>query len=137
MKDIRLLFLLPLLMIHLFSVSAVASVEWKVQQKIMMDVTPLDVAVSLNDKWVFVLNDRGEVRVYSKNGTLTDTIPVGEHISQITVGPRDNQLFLSSTKEKTVEILELDFIQEINTVGSPFKGPADAPVAVVVFTDFE
>ena len=114
-----------------------AAVEWGVQKKLQLEAPPVDVAVSLNDKWVFVLNDRGEVLVFSKDGSLKEKIQVGKHIDKITAGPRDNLLYLSSRKKKTVEIVELDFIQKIDTTGSPFKGPADAPVVIAVFTDFE
>ena len=85
----------------------------------------------------FVLNDRGEVLVFSSDGSLKEKIPVGKHIDQIKVGPRADLLYLTSRKKKTVEIVELDFIQKINTAGSPYKGPVDAPVVITVFTDFE
>jgi hypothetical protein len=114
-----------------------AAVEWSVQKKLQLEAPPVDVAVSLNDKWVFVLNDRGEVLVFSSDGSLKEKIPVGKHIDQIKVGPRDNLLYLGSRKKKTVEIVELDFIQNINTAGAPYKGPVDAPVVIAVFTDFE
>ncbi len=114
-----------------------AVVEWSIQQKIKIDAEPVDVAVSLNDMWIFVLNDKGEVLVYSKSGKLEEKIPVGKDFDQIRVGPRDNILYLNSRKNKTVEIVALDFIQNINITGAPFKGPVDAPVVIAVFTDFE
>ena len=114
-----------------------AEVELNVQNRLQMDTSPVDVAVSLNDKWVFVLNDRGEVLVFSRDGSLKEKFPVGKHIDQIKVGPRANLVYLTSRKNKTVEIAELDFIQKINTTGSPFKGPAGAPVVITVFSDFE
>lgn len=114
-----------------------AVVEWSVQYKLKLEAPPVDVAVSLNDKWVFVLNDRGEVLIFLKDGSLKEKIKVGRHIDQIKVGPSDNLLYLTSRKNKTVEIVDLDFIQSINTAGSPFKGPADAPVVIAVFSDFE
>jgi hypothetical protein len=53
------------------------------------------------------------------------------------MGPKEDLLLLKSRKNRTVEILVLDFIQKINTSGSPFKGPKDAPVEIAVFSDFE
>jgi len=114
-----------------------AALEWSVLNRLQIDTSPVDVAVSLNDKWVFVLNDRGEVLVFSRDGSLKEKIQVGKHIDQIKVGPRENLLYLNSRKNKTVDIVEFDFIQNINTADSPFKGPADAPVVIAVFTDFE
>jgi len=43
----------------------------------------------------------------------------------------------ASRQNKTVEIILLDFISSIDTAGSPFAGPAAAPVIVTVFSDFE
>ena len=114
-----------------------ATLEWSVQNTLQVGAATVDVAVSLNDKWVFVLNDKGEVLVFSLDGSLKEKIPVGKQIDQIKVGPRGDLLYLSSRQGKTVEIIELDFIQNINTLGSPHKGPADAPVVIAVFSDFE
>jgi len=114
-----------------------AVLEWSVLNRLQIDTLPIDVAVSLNDKWVFVLNDRGEVLVFSRDGSLKEKIRVGKNIDQIKVGPRENLLYLNSRKNKTVEIIEFDFIHKINTADSPFKGSADAPVVIAVFTDFE
>lgn len=44
---------------------------------------------------------------------------------------------LSSRTGSTVQLITLDFIQNINVTGSPFKGPADAPIAIAVFSDFQ
>jgi len=121
----------------IYGTPSFAAVEWSIQKKLQLPARPLDVAVSLNDKWIFVLGDRGEVLIFSKDGLLKDKIRVGKHVDQIRVGPAENILYLGSRRSKTVEILALDFIQEIDTAGSPSKGPADAPVVIAVFTDFE
>ena len=44
---------------------------------------------------------------------------------------------LVSSKKKIVQVAVLDFVQEINTSGSPFRGAANAPVTLVLFTDFQ
>ena len=137
MKLKLLVLSLSLLLITAVFTPCFAAVEWGVQNRLQLEASPVDVAVSLNDKWVFVLNDRGEVLVFSSDGSLKEKIEVGKHIDQIKVGPRDNLLYLTSRKKKTVEIIELDFIQNINTAGSPYKGPVHAPVVIAVFSDFE
>ena len=55
----------------------------------------------------------------------------------IKVGPEQDILLLTSRQNKTVEILVLDFIQNLDVSSSPFKGPADAVVTVAVFSDFQ
>jgi hypothetical protein len=137
MKQKILIFLTTFLTMMAFSVESFARVEWDVQQKLKMDTPPVDVAVSTDGKWIFVLNDSGTILIYSSNGKLEDKISVGSHVDQIRVGPKDNLLLLSSRKNKTVELLTIDFINKINISGSPFKGSADAPVVVAVFSDFQ
>jgi hypothetical protein len=137
MKQKILIFLAAFLTMMVFSAESFARVEWDVQQKLKMDTPPVDVAVSTDGKWIFVLNDSGTILIYSSNGKLEDKISVGSHVDQIRVGPKDNLLLLSSRKNKTVELLTIDFINKINISGSPFKGSADAPVVVAVFSDFQ
>ncbi len=52
-------------------------------------------------------------------------------------GPRGSTLILKSGKNKTVQIVTLDFIQKINVSGAPFKGAEDAAVVIAVFDDFQ
>ncbi len=114
-----------------------ASVELDVIRTLKIEQTPRDVAVSLNGTRIFVLTDEGEVLIYSLNGRLKGRIFVGNSVDGIKPGPREDILFLSSRKDSTVQIVTLDFIQNINVLGSPFKGPADAPVVIAVFDDFQ
>jgi protein-disulfide isomerase len=75
--------------------------------------------------------------MYNMAGQLTDTLWVGKDVDQFKVSPRDDLVFLSSRSNKSVQILSLSFTKDINISGSPFQGPADAPVAIVVFSDFQ
>ena len=113
------------------------SVEWVVQETFKMDESPLDVEVSQDGSWIFVLTDRGNVLVYSANGGLIDRISVGLDVTGIKVGPGDEALLLISPGNKTVRLIELEFIRHIDVFDSPFKGPAYAPVVIVVFSDFQ
>ena len=137
MKQKFLIFLTTFLTMVIFSAESFARVEWDVQQKLKMDTPPVDVAVSTDGKWIFVLNDSGNILIYSSDGKLEDKISVGRHVDQIRVSPKDNLLLLSSRRNKTVELLAIDFIHKINISGSPFKGSADAPVVIAVFSDFQ
>lgn len=113
------------------------AVEWDVKKTLELDSPPLDLAVSPNGRWVFVLTDEGNILIYSGDGKLKDMISVGNHIDGIKVGPEEDILLLTSRKNKTVQILLLDIIQDIDSSYSPFKGPVDAPVEIAVFSDFE
>ncbi len=84
-----------------------------------------------------MLTDEGNVVVYDNLGKLNETIKVGSHIDQIDIGPGGERLFATSRQNKTVEIFLLDFISRIETRGSVFKGPEDAPVTIAVFSEFQ
>jgi DNA-binding beta-propeller fold protein YncE len=114
-----------------------AKVEWDILKTLKVDETPLDVTVSPDGRYVFVLIEGGNILVYLANGTLTDKIDIGRQIDQVTIGPKGEHLFVTSRKNKSVEIVRLDFIKSINILGSPFKGPQDAPIVLAVFGDFE
>ena len=114
-----------------------AAVEINLQKTLTTDGLPVDVAVSQDGNLIFVLTDNGNVLIYDPVGNLTDTVEIGPHIDQIEIGPRGERLFATSRQNKTVEIITLDFIHEINTLGSPSKGPHGAPVVIAVFSDFQ
>jgi protein-disulfide isomerase len=97
----------------------------------------MDTAMSAGGKYIFVLTDKGTVLVYGPDGKLSDTIPVDKSVDSIKAGPGEGILLLVSSKNKTVQLALLEFTQEINLTGSPFKGAADAPVTIAIFTDFQ
>jgi len=113
------------------------NVEWNVYKTMQLDQTPIDVALTADGRRIFVLTEQGEVLIYSSTNKMEAKIDVGKHVDQIKLGPGGETLILRSGKNKTVELVTLDFIQKINITGSPFKGPQDAPVVIAVFDDFQ
>lgn len=116
---------------------AKATVEWKNQKSLPLSAVPRQVMISPDGRMVYVLAQGGIVFIYSAEGRLEDTINVGEAVDSIAVSPDGNTLLLADRLKKSVEVIKLDFIYEINSSGSPSKGPQDAAVAIVVFSDFE
>jgi hypothetical protein len=116
---------------------AADNLEWDVFQTLNLDASPIDVAITNDGRKLFILTDQGEVLVYSSTKEPYARINVGKHVDQIKLGPRGDTLILSSGKNKTVQMVTIDFIQTINTAGSPFKGPEDASVVIAVFDDFQ
>jgi hypothetical protein len=137
MKRKYVVCLLAILIVPGLFTQSFAFVEWNIQKTLKLDTQPLDVAVSQNGNTIFVLTESGKILIYSSDGNLKDKIDVGNHVDHIRSGPGEEWLFLSSRKNKTVEILHVDFIQHIDISGSPFKGPANAPVVIAVFSDFQ
>ena len=111
-----------------------AQLEWDVWKTFETEETPLDVAAT--PRLLFVLTDRAQVLVYLPNGKLMAKIPVEKSIDKIDTIPGGSALFLSSRRDKKIQILSLDFVQPISTIG-PFKGAVDAPVVIAVFSDFQ
>ena len=137
MRPKHTVFLSALLLVAVFVSNGFADVEWNIQKTLKTDTPPVDVTVSRNGKWIFVLTAPGNILVYTPDGKLQDKIDVGKHIDQIEVGPQEEMLLLKSRSNQTIEILAIDFVQKINISNSPFKGPADAPVVIAVFSDFQ
>jgi hypothetical protein len=137
MKSRFAVFLVTLFLLFTWLAPSPATVEWDVAGTLNLKEKPRDAAMALNGKWIFVLTEKGEILIYSSDGKLEDTISVGQGVEGIKAGPREDVLLLTSGKAKTVQIITLDFIQEINVSGSPFKGKAEAAVAVATFNDFE
>ncbi len=116
---------------------ALAKTDWQVRQKLQLEQAPMDMLVTSNNKWIYILTSDGQIVIYSTRGQLKDTIDVGPDVDQIKAGPREDMLFLLSRESKSVQIITIDFTEEISTEGSPAKGPAEAPVIVAVFSDFQ
>jgi hypothetical protein len=112
-------------------------VEWDVKKTLKLESPPVDLAASLNGKYIYVLTDQGSILIYSVEGKLEDKISVGRQVDGIRVGPWEDVILLTSKKNKQVQILLLEFIKNIDLSNSPFKGPADAPVQIAVFSDFQ
>jgi protein-disulfide isomerase len=132
--------ILPLFIGLVASASSHAEVEMTIARTLTLDEIPVDTALSASGKYIFVLTDKGKLLVYTPDGKLSEMIPVDKSIDSIRPAPpgaREEILFLVSSKKKTVQLAVLDFVKDINVAGSPFKGAADAPVTIVVFTDFQ
>ena len=98
---------------------------------------PLDMVHSLDGKLVFVLTEQSTVLVYKTNGTLTGTIPVEKGVTAIDTDAKGELLYLTNSTNNTFTTVSVDFIVNIDTSSAPFRGKADAPITVAVFSDFE
>jgi len=114
-----------------------SKIDWNVEKTWNLPAKPLDIVYSLDGKRVFILTDQHTVLVYDNLGELAGTIPVDKGVSAIDIAPRGERLFLINQETKAFSDLSVDFVADINTVGSPFRGLAKAPVTIAVFTDFQ
>ncbi|MEA1946573.1 MAG: hypothetical protein U9N83_04640 [Thermodesulfobacteriota bacterium] len=130
--------LIPILLICLGILSSVhAEVEYNVLKTYKLEDQPVDVAFSANRNEIYVLNPKGELLIYSANGRLTEKINVGKVYDRLQLIQGSDVLFLSSRKDKTIQVIQLEFVQKIDTSGSPYMGSENAPVVIAVFSEFQ
>lgn len=114
-----------------------ADVEWKIVKDLDLKETPRDIAPSLDGKWLYILTP-GEVAIYSfPEGTITDRVSVDKSFDRITPLPWPDTLVISSSTKKVLQVVLLERSYRIDVAGSPFKGPQEAPVTIVVFDDYQ
>ncbi len=112
-------------------------IEWNVLQNWPTAGKTLDMVHSLDGKFVYLLNDQQTVQVFNSQGQLQGDIPVEEGVTAIDISPHGEILYLINNKTQTFSSVGVSFVVEVDITGSPFKGPADAPVTITLFTDFE
>jgi hypothetical protein len=114
-----------------------ANVELTPLSQTALNVQPLDVATSPDGKRVFVLTGR-EIVVYSPpDGKITDRIRLSERFERISYASEANLLFLTSSATGSLKTVKVEPVFVVETAGRPFKGPADAPVTIAVFDDYQ
>jgi protein-disulfide isomerase len=114
-----------------------AGVEMAVVKTFDTGAAPLDAVMSHDGKRIFILTGE-ELRVHAaESGEIEARIGLSGHFDTLRLAAMEDRLLLGSSSRKILEIVTLDYIRKIDTAGSPFKGPEDAPVVLTVFGDFE
>ncbi len=122
--------------------SGLAAIDWDVAQTLKPPTAPLDITASVDGKWTYVLAEGGKLYVYGETGALAETISVDPGMDRIAssgmqAANLQDKLYLASSKNKSVQVVNIDFSVNIDLTGSPFLGPEKAPVTIVEFSDFE
>lgn len=112
-------------------------VQWQSRAKYTIADEALDFAHTLDAKKAFILTKNQKVLVYDYRGQLMGEVPVDPGVTNIEITPQGEYLYLINDSEKSLATLAMNYAQKINTQGSFAKGKADAPVTLVLFTDFE
>jgi hypothetical protein len=114
----------------------VGSLDWSVLTTWKLKEKPVDVAQSLDNKFVYVLEKDSQVHIYSVMGKELGVIPVAKSTVAIDIAARGELLFLIDG-DKNYTAINVSFTKDIDISGSPFLGKEDAEVTMVVFSDFE
>ena len=129
--------LLLILAAFLPAVSASADNGKNPGSELQLEETPVDMKLSRNGEWLYVLTDSGDLLIYSSRGDFNGKMKVGKQIEQIEAGPSQQVIYLLDRKDKLIRVVDVPYNVSIDISGSPYKGPVDAPVVVVEFTDFQ
>jgi protein-disulfide isomerase len=111
--------------------------EWTQQETWATSGKPLHLVRSLDGKYTFILNDQQQIVVHDQTGAIQGRIPVAKGVTAIDISPQGEFLYLIDRDAAAFTAIAIDFVIAIDTVGSPVKGEAAAPVSIVLFTDFQ
>ena len=136
MKKITL-FLFVLMIVIASWQPCLAETDLEILNRIELEATPLDVAVSDDGLWVYVLTDAARLYIYTREGDLQGSVAVPEGSQQIAVSPIQDLLVITNPKDQTLQTVRVNLEHTFSLEDSPTLGPADAPVTIVEFTDFE
>ena len=128
---------LCLLITVLFTGVGNAAVYHTVKKRLKLDGTPIDIKMSAEGRWLYVLTKEGEFRVYSYQGAFIGKFDVDKSFDQIEPGVTDAEVYLKSSKKKMIQAIDVTIRHDIQIENSPFKGRPDAPVTIIEYTDFE
>lgn len=118
------------------SVATAAQVEMK-ERNLPLEGPARQVAIASETKQIFVLTEAGDILIYSEEGAKISSFAAGDGINSMAVAPEGNRVFLSRAGKPTLSIVDLSFIQQIDLTGAPIRGNPDAPVTIVVFSEFQ
>jgi hypothetical protein len=110
------------------------NVELNILKTLKLDDIPKDLLISQNK--LFVLTENGKILIFSNSSRPDAEIDVDKNTEQIKEGP-NNTLILSNKENKSINFINIDFIQDIDPSGSPYKGPKNAKVVIISFNDFQ
>lgn len=111
--------------------------EWEITQNWQGPTGVIDFVHSLDGKLVFFLTDDQKVKVYTASGVYQGAAPAPTGVTNIDISPRGESLYLVNSANNEFSAMSIDFVAHVDPSGSPQKGNPDAPVKIVVFTDFE
>lgn len=114
-----------------------AEIEGEVIDTRMFAKPPVDMLLSSGGEYLYVLLPGGQLDVYDRNGKLSGSLKVDAAFTRLRQGPSEDMLWLSAPTRTDAQLLAVNLVREFPTEGSPAQGPADAPVTIVIFSDFE
>nr|WP_321467527.1 thioredoxin domain-containing protein [uncultured Desulfobulbus sp.] len=117
--------------------NSAGNLNWSVDVTWPIPAKPVDLTQSLDNKRVFILGDDAKVYIFAPNGRPLGVMPVAPGVRAIDISARGDILFLADAQAKTYSAVDISFNQDIDVSGAPVRGKIDAPVTLILFSDFE
>lgn len=134
MRKILLLILLVLLGVS--PVLADNQLDVRMLRSVPLAEAPQQVVSTADGQRIYVLTEKGDVRLFSAKGDLLGSFSAGPDVTGI--APQgNNRLILEMGEMKQLMLVALEPVVQISTAGAASLGPVDAPVTITVFKDFE
>ena len=121
----------------LAAVSVGAEMQVELNKRQPLGKTPLDIAQSVSDGRLFVLLEGGTVQIFSANGQVQERFQADPEVTTLEVSPDGKRLYLGNAKRNELQFIELSIVYDLPVNNSATKGPADAPVTLTLFDDFQ
>ncbi len=134
-NKIRISFLVMSLLLLAGTVCAEMQIE--LYKKQALGAKPLDIAMSVSDGRLFVLLEGGTVQILSANGQVQERFQADKEITSLEVSPDGKRLYLGNAKTNELQFIDLSIVYRLPVNNSATKGPANAPVTITVFDDFQ
>jgi protein-disulfide isomerase len=131
------LLLLTLLLALLLAAPAFAELERSVIRSQPLDGVPLSISQSVKDGRLFVLLKGGEVQILDAGGRKQESFQVGPDITTIAASADSQLLYLGNGRSQQLQLMRLAMVYPLPDNDSASKGPADAPVTITLFDDFQ
>ncbi|MBU0682507.1 MAG: hypothetical protein KKD73_13910 [Proteobacteria bacterium] len=119
-----------------------AAVDWSVDKTIETKTAIKNMATSFDGKTFFILTKAGELVMYDDNGIIQGNMKVAPGMDKIFLSGFQKagvpeQLIVVNSTTGQMQQLSFSVVAKIDITGSPFLGNPEAPVALVVFSDFQ
>ncbi len=118
-----------------------SQIRWQKIPEWQINSGALDMVHSLGGRRLYVLTNRKEVKIFGdepeNQGQLLGTIPVASGMDKIDISPDGSKIYLLNSKSGAVNEILVNFHKDFDLTTAPMKGNKDAPVSIVVFTDFQ
>ncbi len=112
-------------------------VRWQYNPSWEIEAEILDMVHSLDGKHVFFLTGNKQIQIFTAKGELLGVMPVDAGVTHIDISPVGDKLYLFNNNQKSFTTASIVFQQTIDTTGAPMKGDENAPISIVIFTDFQ